>query len=196
MESESQNAKSLHPSIPTAVSKDQRKREYLHNYYLEHKQERYPAAPPELIEHLRVHPAHALGKFLEDEVCADCERYAVRLAVCLECGRTGFGMLSNHLIFSHKMSPDQYRTKYGYNRSTGLASAACRERVSKQFSTPTHRIFLKTVRPHPPRQRGRSWELRTEANGFAVEFERFIGQIEPISWFLNQRVIARQVEPF
>lgn len=54
---------------------------------------------------------------------------------CLICGRL-FNTLSAHIQRIHSITGDEYRQRYGLPFSTGLASAAERERHSKRSSNP------------------------------------------------------------
>jgi predicted transcriptional regulator len=83
--------------------------------------------------------------------------------VCLECNK-GFRSLPRHLR-EHGMSADDYKTKYGYNRGTGLVCRQLQE-VQRQNARRTglaSKIRESKVRQNPGQRKGAKQERRAEA---------------------------------
>jgi hypothetical protein len=194
-----------------ATTKRERKLEYFRNYYKQHREEirhqqrqgyeqEYQFASDDLLRHLREHQSHALDKFREDEVCAECQRMGLRPAVCLECGRIGLDTLDLHLRLVHKVRATDYREKWGYNLGTSLTSLAFRDKRSDLSNTPQSKARMKKIRI-TPETTGRRHKLRPEAiearisrrGGEAVTPTKLTRRLKPVN-MPKWAIVSRRLE--
>jgi hypothetical protein len=148
--------------------------------HLQRNEKIHPLASPALRDHLGKHPAHALGRASNGDVCSDCQRLGLMPAICFVCHRMGFENLGRHLLLQHPdCADDVYREKYGYNRTTALVSARWHQRRSEETAghMKSMRVRRKLVRP--PAQKGRRWKNRTEALRNAVSRRAVEGRRTP-----------------
>jgi len=87
--------------------------------------------------------------------------------ICGECGRP-CKQLATHLRYSHNMSAEQYREKYGLGRTTKLVSESVRQKNSEAANRRIDEIVRKfdaTRRPDLATEasRGKPWTPETRA---------------------------------